>query len=89
MDWDILHHHLYTGIGIGFVGLGGLAVALGRRRLKAITIWLIVIIVGFTIALDDAFQHWLGWNTPIHRLDVWLKKKSKWYRKFRNWLERR
>ena len=87
MNWQTMHH-LYIGSGMGFVGLAWLIIALPLRDLRSITWSLIVVIGGFTYALDDAFQHWLGWNTPFHRLDVFLKKF--WlYQRICDWLDRR
>jgi len=73
MNWRQLHH-LYIGLIIGFLGLTLLVVALPMHAWTGIIIGLILAIVGFLYALDDALQHGLGWNTWLHRLDVLLKR---------------
>ena len=67
-------HHLYIGLGIAGLGGTGIVLSLGPHNLQVITWSIVVSIAGLGYALDDALQHWLGWNTLFHRLDTWLKK---------------
>jgi len=87
MNWKTLHH-LYVGCGIGGLGIAWLFIALPLHSLPSITYALLMTIGGFAYAVDDAFQHWKGWNTPFHRLDVLLKKMG-WWKKLCDWLEKK
>lgn len=80
-------HHLYIGLGIAGLGGTGIVLSLGPHSLPVITWSIIIGIAGLGYALDDTLQHWLGWNTPFHRLDVWLRKMG-WYRKVTGWLDK-
>lgn len=66
-------HHGYLG-----VALFGLGFALGLW-------WLMV--PGAFLALDDAASHWLGWRTPLVRLNDWLWPRWALYREVQAFLD--
>jgi hypothetical protein len=74
MDWEYPLHHLYLGFGIATIFLLVVAYAFARRKLKTVGIGLLGALFGILYAIDDWCQHQFGWSTPVHRLDVWLKK---------------
>lgn len=74
MNWDYPLHHLYLGFGIATICLLVVAYAFARRKLKVVGIGLLGALLAIGYALDDVCQHLFGWKTPVHRLDIWLKK---------------
>jgi hypothetical protein len=81
------HHHLYIGIVFGIICLAPLPVGMALHNWWWIGGSIIGVLLGFGYALDDVFQHALGWNTLFHRIDVWLMKWRFWQR-ISSWLDK-